>query len=421
MPSGPAPAPTCALKPWRVEPAGEAPRLSEREPRERPGPRASGGGRRRRRGRRAKRASRPGRGRSARRRRGPRKPGARRERVGGVGRADGSRPRGDPRRRGAAAVATPRASRRATRRRRALGTGVAGAAEAAAPARAPARQARHHAEEERDAEREETEEEEASLPRGERELIVGRGSSTAESTGPSRAQSLQAFVLREEALDEVDRQREDDRRVLLGRDLRQRLQVAQLQRRRLAADDLGGLGELLRRLELALRVDDLRALLALGLRLLRHGALHLGRQVDLLHLDQRDLDAPGLRVLVDDLLEARVQLLALGEQLVERRLAEHAPQRRLRELRRRVEIVLDLHDRLVRVHDAEVDDRVDLHRDVVPRDDVLRRHVVDDGAQRHPDHRLERPEDEDEPGPLRLARRGGRARTSRPARTRSGR
>ena len=73
----------------------------------------------------------------------------------------------------------------------------------------------------------------------------------------------------------------------------------------------------MRRLELARGVDDLRALLALGLRLLRHRALHLERQVDVLHLDHRDLDAPRIGVLVEDLLQLLVQLVALGQQLVE--------------------------------------------------------------------------------------------------------
>ncbi len=84
-----------------------------------------------------------------------------------------------------------------------------------------------------------------------------------------------------------------------------------------------------------------------------------------------------------------VDLFAFREQLVELDLAEHRAQRRLRQLARRVVVVLDLDDRLARVHHAEVDDRVDLDRDVVARDDVLRRHVVDDRPQRHPDHAVD--------------------------------
>src|SRR5688572_4974799 len=75
----------------------------------------------------------------------------------------------------------------------------------------------------------------------------------------------------DEALQHLDRQREDDGAVLLGGDLGQGLQVAQLQGGRLAADDLGRVGELLAGAELAFGVDDLGPLLALGLGLARHG------------------------------------------------------------------------------------------------------------------------------------------------------
>ena len=70
----------------------------------------------------------------------------------------------------------------------------------------------------------------------------------------------------------------------------------------------GRLAERGRRLELAPGVDDLRALLALGLGLPRHRALHLVRQVDVLDLDHRDLDPPRVGVLVDDLLQVAFSL-----------------------------------------------------------------------------------------------------------------
>ena len=127
-----------------------------------------------------------------------------------------------------------------------------------------------------------------------------------------------------------------------------------------------------------------------------------GGQVDVLDLDRRDLDAPGIGVLVEDLLQLLVQPLALRQQLVELGLPEHAPQRRLGELGRRVEVVLDLDDRAARIHDAEVDDRVHLHRHVVARDDVLRRHVEDDRAQADAHHAVDRREDEDDPRPFGL-------------------
>ena len=144
---------------------------------------------------------------------------------------------------------------------------------------------------------------------------------------------------------DVDRDRQDRRRVVRRGDLEQRLQVAELERDRARGDAIGGHAELLGGLVLALRADDLRAPLALGLGLPRHRALHRGRQLDVLDLDDGDLDAPGRRVLVDDVLEDLVDLVALGEQLVERVLAEHRAQRRLGDLRRRHEEVLDLRRR----------------------------------------------------------------------------
>ena len=196
--------------------------------------------------------------------------------------------------------------------------------------------------------------------------------------------------------------REDDRRVLLGGDLDERLQVAQVQRDRLRVERARRLGQLLARLELARGVDDLGPLLALRLGLLRHRPLHLLRQVHGLHRHLGDLHAPGVGVQVDDLLQPQRQPLALGEQLVEVGLAEDAAQRRLRLLARGVEEVLDGDHRLQRVHHPEVDDRVHLHGDVVAGDHVLGRHVEDDRAQAHPHHAVDGPGHDDEPGALGL-------------------
>ena len=99
---------------------------------------------------------------------------------------------------------------------------------------------------------------------------------------------------------------------------------------------------------------------------------------------------------VEDLLQLLVQPVALGQQIVELRLSEHAAQRGLRELRRGVDVILDLDDGPARIDHAEIDDRIHLHRDVVARDDVLRRHVVDDGAQADAHDAIDRPEDQDD-------------------------
>ena len=185
----------------------------------------------------------------------------------------------------------------------------------------------------------------------------------------------------DERLEHVHRQREDDGGVLVAADFQQRLQVAQLQRGGVGADDVGRVGELLRRLELALGVDDLGPPLALGLGLAGDRALHLLGDFDVLDLDRGHLHAPGLGRLVDDLLQLFVESLALGEQLVELGLAEHRAQRRLRDLRGGDEEVFDLDDRFLGVDDAEVGDRVDAGRDVVAGDHLLRRDVEGDRPQ----------------------------------------
>ena len=59
------------------------------------------------------------------------------------------------------------------------------------------------------------------------------------------------------AVEKLDRHREYDGRVLFGRDGAQRLKVAQLQRQRRLADDVGRLFQRPRRLLLALRRDHL--------------------------------------------------------------------------------------------------------------------------------------------------------------------
>ncbi len=149
-------------------------------------------------------------------------------------------------------------------------------------------------------------------------------------------------------------------------------------------------------LEFALGRDHLGATLALGLCLARHRPLHVGGDLDVLHLDDADLDAPGRRRLVDDPLQDLVDLVALGEQLVEHVLTEHRPQRRLGDLRGRDHEVLDLYLRGVRVHDPEVGDGVHADRDVVLRDHLLRRHVERDGAEIDLRHLIDERDDQEQ-------------------------
>ena len=204
----------------------------------------------------------------------------------------------------------------------------------------------------------------------------------------------------DERLEHVHRQREDDRRVLVAADFEQRLQVAQLQGGRVGADDVGRVGELLRRLVLALGVDDLGAPLALGLGLAGDRPLHLFGDLDVLDLDRGHLHAPGLGRLVDDLLQLFVEPLALGEQLVELGLAEHRAQRGLGDLRGGEQEVFDLDDRLGRVDHAEVGDRVDAGRHVVAGDHLLRRDVERHRAQVDLDHPVDERDQQDQPRAL---------------------
>jgi len=107
-------------------------------------------------------------------------------------------------------------------------------------------------------------------------------------------------------------------------------------------------------------VDDLGAPLALGFGLLGDGAHHGLVQINMLDLDVGDLDAPGVGLHVKHLLQSLVDLLALGQQLVEFVLAEDGAQGGLRQLRSGLHVILDLDDRELRVHHTSVDHRVDL-------------------------------------------------------------
>ena len=153
----------------------------------------------------------------------------------------------------------------------------------------------------------------------------------------------------QEHLDQVDRQREDDRRVLLGGDLGQRLQVAQLQRRRLPVDDLAPPRRAASRprtrpaawMILARFSRSASACFAMA------RCISGGRSTCLTSTSET-LMPQGSVCSSMTFCSVDVQLLALGEQLVEVRLAEDAAQRRLRQLRGGVEVVLDLDDRLAR-------------------------------------------------------------------------
>jgi hypothetical protein len=91
-----------------------------------------------------------------------------------------------------------------------------------------------------------------------------------------------------------------------------------------------------------------------------------------------------------------VELIALAQKLVELHFAQHAAQRGLRQLRRGVEEIGNLHDGQARLQDPEVNHRVHFHGDVVARDHVLRRHFESIDAQRNAHDAVDGREDQDD-------------------------
>ena len=156
------------------------------------------------------------------------------------------------------------------------------------------------------------------------------------------------------------------------------------------------MGQALRRLKLPFGVDDFRTPVPFGLGLLRDGPLHLLREVDVLDLNGRDLDPPGLRLCIDNALKLGIDLVALGEQVIEQALTEHAPKGGLCNHGGRVEVILDGHDRLLRLIDTEVNHRIDLDGDVVLGDDILGWHVHRDRSEAHPLEVVDEGNDDDD-------------------------
>jgi hypothetical protein len=123
-----------------------------------------------------------------------------------------------------------------------------------------------------------------------------------------------------------------------------------------------------------------------------HGFGH----IDLLDLDRDHLDAERSSVTVDDGLDALVELLAMGEKLVEIHFAEDGAQGCLGELRGLVDVVGDLDDGANRIDDTQRDDCVDLECDVVAGDDILRGNFHGFLAQADANDLVNRTEDPDD-------------------------
>src|ERR1017187_3890553 len=209
------------------------------------------------------------------------------------------------------------------------------------------------------------------------------------------------ILLFQKRAEQIYRQRQERGGVVFAGHFAHGLEIAQLQRNRFLGDQGSGLHHFLGGLKFAFRVHDLRAAFAFGLGLFGHRALHAVRQRDLLHFHARDLDAPRLGLLVNDLLQFLVDDIALREQVVQRRLAEHAAQGRLRDERGRLPEIFHLHHRRVRVHDAKINHRVHRGGHVVARHHFLLGHVNRHHAQIHLHHLVHHRDQKNDARPFR--------------------
>jgi hypothetical protein len=111
-------------------------------------------------------------------------------------------------------------------------------------------------------------------------------------------------------------------------------------------------------------------------------------------------------MLVDDILDLVVDAGGIRQQLIEAEASDHIAHGGLADLIDRVVDVLDGNHGPFRIGNVIVGHRRDIDRDIVPRDDLLRRDLHGDGAQRHAYHLLDRNEDQ---------RQAGTADTGKPA------
>src|SRR6266850_2953688 len=195
--------------------------------------------------------------------------------------------------------------------------------------------------------------------------------------------------------EEIHRQRKHHGRGSPAGDVVQRREVAQLHRLRLPRKRSAGLNELLGGLLLAHRIDHFGASQPLRLSLLGNRAHHGFMEIDILDLDGGDLDAPDVGLLIEDLLDIGIKSVPFGEHLVQFVLAEHRAQRGLRQLAGRGHVIADLDDRALGIDDAEVKNGIDLDRNIVARNHVLRRHDL----HHHPEidlHHLLHDRDQDD-------------------------
>jgi hypothetical protein len=147
----------------------------------------------------------------------------------------------------------------------------------------------------------------------------------------------------------------------------------------LGAQDLGlllTLGGQDRRLARTFGGEDRGALVTVGAHLLLHRVLDGGGRLDRLQLDAVDADAPLAGGLVQDAAQGRVDLLAGGQGPLQVHATDDVAERGDGELLDRLDVAGDLVGGGSGVGDLVVDDRVDVHDQVVLGDHRL-------GRERH--------------------------------------
>ena len=148
-------------------------------------------------------------------------------------------------------------------------------------------------------------------------------------------------------------------------------------------------------------MNDLSPLFSFSFRLPRHRALHGLRQFQVLQLYDAYLDAPGLSLLVDYLLQLFVNLIPLREHFVQFTLTHNGTERRLRNLSSRMQIVSYVDSCGYRIHDSEVADGIDFHSHIIAGDGLLRLYIQGDHSHIHAHHLIDERDHEDDAGALR--------------------
>ena len=101
-------------------------------------------------------------------------------------------------------------------------------------------------------------------------------------------------------------------------------------------------------------------------------------------------------MLVENTLDVGIKFVAGTQHVIQLVLTEYRTQRGLGKLTGGIVDIRHLNDGLFRIDDAEINDRIDFHRDIVAGDHVLRWHLHDHGTQVHLAHLLHDGYDEDD-------------------------